>query len=263
VRFFAAMALFLGLVLAGASALPQQRVPNPAGEADISGTWNGVLGAGNASLHLVLTITKGSTGEYSGQLNSVDQGAVLPMEAIRVEGRQVRFEVKRVGGVYEGQLDEARSKITGTWTQTGVPPQPLSFEREVKSDKSKPAAPTGPKKKPITVAMDVSVPMPPTAFQGDGKTHLVYELRIINMSAWASVLKQIEVLTEQTPRSLATFSGASLEDSIARPGGITSDKSNIGSGMEATVFVWVTLARPEEVPGRIRHRVTVKLGDYP
>src|ERR1700680_1347508 len=49
----------------------------------IAGRWEGALGG---RLHLVLTISDSGSGDYSGTLNSVDQGAVLPMEAIKAEG---------------------------------------------------------------------------------------------------------------------------------------------------------------------------------
>src|SRR5215472_2924275 len=90
----------------------------------LAGTWNGELGEGAAKLHLVLTITKASSGEFSGELNSVDQGATLPMDNITLKAEAFRFEVKTVGGVYEGKLNSAGTEITGTWTQSGVPPQP-------------------------------------------------------------------------------------------------------------------------------------------
>src|SRR5215813_14110917 len=49
------------------------------GSADsgIAGTWRGTLGSGAAQLRIVLSIAKLSNGEYGGQLNSVDQGAVI------------------------------------------------------------------------------------------------------------------------------------------------------------------------------------------
>src|SRR5580700_3199196 len=98
-------------------------------ESDFAGTWKGELGAGAAKLRIVLTITKGAGGEFSGQLVSVDQGATLPMENISVEGDAVRFEVKPVGGLYEGKLNAARTEVEGTWVQARVARQPLSFTR--------------------------------------------------------------------------------------------------------------------------------------
>src|SRR5262249_12139561 len=96
----------------------------------ISGTWRGILAAGGAHLHIELTITKLSNGEYSGQLNSVDQGAVIPMDSVTLQGNKVHFDLKPVGGVYDGTLSDARTEMSGTWTQTGVPAQQLSFKRE-------------------------------------------------------------------------------------------------------------------------------------
>src|ERR1700721_2738283 len=40
-------------------------------DSDLAGTWKGALGAGEAKLHIVLTITKTGDGTFSGKLNSV------------------------------------------------------------------------------------------------------------------------------------------------------------------------------------------------
>jgi hypothetical protein len=53
--------------------------------------------------------------------------------------------------------------------------------------------------KPFIVPMDVTVPLAPTAFQADGKTHLAYELHITNFSGQSVSLAHIEVLSR--PRS--------------------------------------------------------------
>jgi hypothetical protein len=100
------------------------------GDTSIAGTWRGALGTGAAQLHLVLTITRLGNGEYSGQLNSVDQGAVLPVDAVSLQSTKFRFEVKPIGGVYEGTLNDARTETKGTWTQANVQPQPLAFQRD-------------------------------------------------------------------------------------------------------------------------------------
>ena len=64
---------------------------------------------------------------------------------------------------FKGTFDEQRMKITGTIP--GIP-VPIVFVRD-----DRPAAKPG---------IDVQVPEGPTAFQGRGQTHLVYELRIGN-----------------------------------------------------------------------------------
>src|SRR5579863_7253650 len=84
----------------------------------LEGDWHGTLSAGGGSLRLALHIEKASDGLYSGRLNSLDQGAVLPLDTVTLKGDQVRFEIKAVGGSFEGTL--AASTLKGTWTQ-GAP----------------------------------------------------------------------------------------------------------------------------------------------
>ncbi|MFZ3247001.1 MAG: M23 family metallopeptidase [Candidatus Acidiferrales bacterium] len=231
--------------------------------ADVSGSWTGVLGG---QLHLLITFAKLSNGEYSGQVNSVDQGAVLPMSAVTVQGQKVRFEITQIGGVYEGTLSDDHRQITGTWAQANVSAQPLNLTR---NESTAPAAassapsPSGPKEKPITVPIDVSIPIAPTAFKADGKMHLVYELHIVNMGPWDCTLTDIEVVAAGSSNSLASFSGAALEGMLERPGVSTLPKSKIEPGTNAVVFMWVTVDRKEDVPAAIQHRITAKLGDYP
>ena len=67
----------------------------------IEGVWAGVLGG---QLHLVVTITKSGSGELGGTMNSVDQHAVLALSNVTFRGNALRFEVPRVGGVYEGKV---------------------------------------------------------------------------------------------------------------------------------------------------------------
>ena len=110
------VALAVALLLC--AVFPQPARPQAAG--DLAGTWKGELGQGAAKLHIVLSITKSSDGSFSGQLNSVDQGSVIPMDNITLKGDAVRFEVKAVGGVYEGTLNVARTEVAGSWTQAGT-----------------------------------------------------------------------------------------------------------------------------------------------
>ena len=236
--------------------------------ADLAGTWKGELGTGAAKLHLVVTFTKAAGGEFAGQLESVDQGATLPMENITLKENAVRFEIKEVGGVYEGTLNAAGTEMKGTWTQSGVPAQPLTFMRsaetaEANNNAQKPVE--GPKTKPISPFLDVQIPIVPTAFKADGKWHLVYELHLNNMDRWDYKLTRVEAVTgESAARTLVTYTGAELEAAMARPGlpGAT-EKSKIGPGMLAIVYMWATVDLPEAVPATIRDKLTVKIGTYP
>lgn len=135
------------------------------------------------------------------------------MNSVKLEGQKVHFEITQIGGVYEGTLSADQKQITGTWTQAGVPAQPLNLSRSetgASAKASEPAAAPGPKEKPITLPLDVTVPIAPTAFKADGKMHLVYELHIVNMSPWNCTLTGIDVLDAKSSRSLASYSGAGL-----------------------------------------------------
>ena len=250
-------------------------------KSSLEGTWSGTLGGGTNKLRILLTISK-SGDSYSGTLNSVDQGALLPMSEIRLEGTKAHFELKAVGGVYDGTLQDGGQKIMGTWMQTGVPAQPLKFERGAPAEKqSSTAPPPGPEKMPISPQLDVTVPIAPIAFRGGGKWHLVYELHAANVGSWDIKLTRLEVApasassaasATETPsgapgsggKPLATFDAAYLATIAVQPGNRnTPDPAKLGPGSFAILYVWVTLGRREDVPASITHRVSLRVGTYP
>jgi pimeloyl-ACP methyl ester carboxylesterase len=227
----------------------------------VAGTWGGVLEAAQGSLRLVLTVTRLTSGEYSAEVDSVDQGSVLPVDSLAVQDRAIAFEIKAVGGRYQGKLNDSGNEIIGTWKQANVPAQALSFKRSAAgAAAATPGVPPGPTEKPFTIPLDVLVPVAPTAFKADGKLHLAYELRVTNMSRWNCVLSGLEVVSgDDTLRSLANFTQADLERMIHRR---TAEKSKLAPETSMTAFVWVTFDRAEDVPTKLRHRFKVKIGDY-
>jgi murein DD-endopeptidase len=271
-RFARRTATFVALatVLAILAFMPSRAMSQDAkAEGDLAGTWKGELGEGAEKLHIVLTITKLAGGEFSGQLQSVDQGATIPMEKVTLKGDAVRFEVKAIGGVYEGTLNPARTEFAGTWTQANVPAQPLKFARSTEDSAAKDSAAQkpveGPKTKPISAFVDVVVPIAPTAFKADGKWHIVYELHLNNMDRWDYRLTKVEAISgDAAGRSLVTYAGADLEGAMARPGqpGAT-EKAKIGPGTMAVVYVWATVDAAGAVPLTLRQQLTVKIGTYP
>src|SRR5579864_4075437 len=101
--------------------------------ASLDGLWQGALDAGGTKLRLVLHVTKAADGRLTGTMDSVDQGANgIPISSFTEAGGAVRFEIKVIGGSYEGTLDVAKSQITGKWSQGGVT-LPLMFERTEKA----------------------------------------------------------------------------------------------------------------------------------
>jgi murein DD-endopeptidase MepM/ murein hydrolase activator NlpD len=252
-RTFRCAALMLLLLLS--ACLPGlSQTPAPT----LEGSWQGTLGG---KLRLVLTLTKSGSGEYKGILDSLDQGATIPADKVTLNGEKLRVDFERVNGFYEGTLNQDGSEISGTWTQNNAK-QPLAFKRSQASatakDQGKPAA----AEKPFTSPIDVLVPIAPTAFQADGKTHLVYELHITNYSGQNATLVRIETLGD-AGGSLARLEQADLLTNVLLIGNRQAagmDKLSIPPGQMAVVYMWVTLDSPAKVPAGIAHKITVKAG---
>jgi len=105
--------------------------PSPAPEMQqlsVAGDWQGTLAAGPVQLRLILHIKAAADGSLSGNLDSVDQGALgLPVSGIAVKDLSFGFNVDIVHGSYAGTVSRDGSGIEGTWTQ-GMP-MPLNFKR--------------------------------------------------------------------------------------------------------------------------------------
>lgn len=109
------------------------------------GSWQGTLEAGGQKLRLVVTVTKSDAGTYAGKLESLDQGATIPIDTLTVNGDAVRLEIKSPAIVFEGTLNKDRTELTGTFTQSDQN-FPLNFKR---SEQAPVATPTPtPKPKP-------------------------------------------------------------------------------------------------------------------
>ncbi|HEY0685953.1 MAG TPA: M15 family metallopeptidase [Steroidobacter sp.] len=118
----------------------------------------------------------------------------------------------------------------------------------------------GPASKPFAVAMNVNVPIAPTAFSAGGKAHLAYELHITNLGQWDLQLLSLEVVDgDDASRVLATFSQADLERMMRQ----ASEKTVLGTQKADVVFVWVTFDRLQDAPAKLSNRFKVKVGDYP
>jgi murein DD-endopeptidase MepM/ murein hydrolase activator NlpD len=231
------------------------------------GSWQGTLDAGGTKLRVVLTITK-SGGDYKGVLESLDQGATIPADKVTVNGEKLRADFSRVDGFYEGAINKEGTEIAGTWTQGGGS-LPLAFKRvESANTAAKPVVPETAEQakagaeKPFTSPIDVMIPIAPTAFQADGKTHLVYELHIVNFSAQSTALAHIEVLNDSGVE-LARVDQTDLLSSILLIGNreaVGMDKLNIGAGATAVIYMWVTVDGPAKVPAALEHKITVKVG---
>jgi hypothetical protein len=95
------------------------RTAKPAPPSDIDGDWLGTLDTGLAKLRLILHIANTDQG-LSATMDSLDQNAKgLPVTVITRSGPLLKFEMKSIGGGYDGTIAKDLGSITGTWSQTG------------------------------------------------------------------------------------------------------------------------------------------------
>lgn len=114
--------------LTGEMLSPDDLVASKEAAQKIVGIWNGTLSAGGGSLRLRVNISKAATGAAAGTMDSLDQGAFgLPLSVITLREGKVRFEVRGVGGVYEGTLAAEGTTVSGQWHQQGQT-LPLDFQ---------------------------------------------------------------------------------------------------------------------------------------
>jgi uncharacterized protein len=86
--------------------------------ATVTGAWLGTLDTGAMKLRLAFHITTGADGQLGGTVDSLDQGAMgLPLTSVVLEAPKIRIELKSIGGVFEGVVNEDAKEITGTWKQ--------------------------------------------------------------------------------------------------------------------------------------------------
>ncbi|HEX5603949.1 MAG TPA: alpha/beta hydrolase [Pyrinomonadaceae bacterium] len=121
------LSLLASIVLAGSQEQTGQVKPE--------GDWKGAIDAGGVKLDLILHVTQ-KDGALSATLDSPDQGATgLPIDAISVTGKSLKFEMKSLGASYEGIFSADGSQIEGEFSQ-GPQRLRLTFKRLVKNDSS-------------------------------------------------------------------------------------------------------------------------------
>jgi hypothetical protein len=95
---------------------PSQGMPGKG----LAGVWQGSLRVGLVELRLLLKVSPAGDGRYTGTMNSLDQGALdLPLDTVTWTEGKVHLEVKKIGGLYDGQVSDDGSEITGQWRQGG------------------------------------------------------------------------------------------------------------------------------------------------
>ncbi len=104
--------------------------PEKAGSGDeIVGDWLGALKVGAASLRLGLRIDKNPDGGLTAILDSIDQGAKIPVGEMSFENRTLKLSIPAIAGSYQGTLNAEGGAFVGVWSQGGQM-LPLTFERQ-------------------------------------------------------------------------------------------------------------------------------------
>lgn len=93
--------------------------PDPA--TALMGYWTGALTSGGAKvLSSGLRFAPAPCGQVYVTLDSPDQGASdLPITAVSLVGDSLRFEMEYLDGAFRGTVSADRTRIAGTWTQSG------------------------------------------------------------------------------------------------------------------------------------------------
>jgi uncharacterized protein len=118
--------------------------PKPVKPSDIDGAWVGALQAGANKLRVVFHIFN-TEDALRATLDSPDQGAKgIPVTSVVRTGSHITMEVQSIGGKFEGAINEARTEIQGTWTQSGSSLQ-LVLERVRNVSELEPNRPQNPK----------------------------------------------------------------------------------------------------------------------
>ena len=102
-------------------ALAPVRGDDVAGQA-LVGNWAGSLEQnGVPVLRLVIKVSAAPCGQVLVTMDSPDQGASdLPVTSLGTASDSLHFEMKYVGGRYDGAIDPEHAKIAGTWAQGGL-----------------------------------------------------------------------------------------------------------------------------------------------
>ena len=86
------------------------------------GTWSGALSVMGQELEIELEFTLDDDGNLQGTIDVPLQGATdIPLIDVAAEGKKIKFLIDGAPGepTFDGELDEAGTKIEGTFTQSG------------------------------------------------------------------------------------------------------------------------------------------------
>src|SRR5258705_5163904 len=102
------------------------------------GTYSGTLQAGEAQLHLLLHLSKGTNGSLRATLDSLEQGVfAIEANSVSFSNFNLKLNLTSVGARFEGKVSPDHEIIDGNWSQ-GSASIPLKFRRETGAGTRKP-----------------------------------------------------------------------------------------------------------------------------
>lgn len=90
------------------------------------GDWAGTLEVSGQKLRLELHVKSDAAGAATAVIDSPDQGATIPANAVKTDGGQLGVLFMSIGGEFAGKLSPDGTQLVGTWTQGGSLPLTLT-----------------------------------------------------------------------------------------------------------------------------------------
>jgi hypothetical protein len=100
-------------------------IAGPAAAQAYDGDWAGALAVGGQTLHLELHV-KTEAGKATAEMNSIDQGTIIPATAVKTDGGELSILFLSIGGELTGKLSPDGKQIVGSWSQGGTLPLTLT-----------------------------------------------------------------------------------------------------------------------------------------
>jgi len=126
------LVVFAIILLLFAGCAPKNAVKSVTVTDDILGIWSGKLDAGGTVLGVVFNVLKEGDA-VKATMDSPDQGiAGIEIASVSCSAGNAVFDIKKIGGTYEGKL--SGDTITGTWKQGGAE-FPLTLTRKKEAPK--------------------------------------------------------------------------------------------------------------------------------
>jgi hypothetical protein len=128
-----------------------------------------------------------------------------------------------------------------------------------------PTEPSSSSRPPFGLPVEMRVPVAPVPLPAAGATHLVYELHVTNFTTGTLSIRRLEVMDGN--RVMASFEDQTLAGLLVQPGTRdVSDSRDLGPGLRAIAFLWITLSADDPLPRTLQHRLTTgaeTLSDVP